>query len=178
MVRPAPDGFVLLPRAESLTYWPGRPPLPGRLDLFLPAWALDLEAGFLRQWSGDPGRIRVHALLGKTGPREAPEELIRRACLSAEQPIPYRAYIAGLEPGTKKTPDWEKAAREARVDLPRLERCLASGKGQALLAASQAIADSLSLAPDNPAALVGNRILARRVLPARLAALAEEEGSP
>lgn len=178
MVRPAPGGFLLQPRVESLTYWSKRPRLPGHLDLFLPAWALDLEAGFLRQWSGDPGRVRVHPLMGKTGPRDAPEELVRRACLSAEQPIPYRAYVAGLEPGAKGAAAWEMTAREAGVDLARLARCLSSGRGQALLATSQAIADSLLLAPDNPAALVGNRLLARRVLPARLATLAKEEGNP
>ncbi len=174
MVRPVPDGFVLLPRVESLTYWPGRPRRPGGLDLFLPVWALDLEAGFVRLWKGDPGLVRVHVLPGKSAPTELPGELARRVCLAAEQPAAYRTYV--LTQDTTRDAPWQTAARAAGVDLTRLQQCLASGRGQVWLAQSQAMADSLALTPDNPAALLGNRLLARRVLPARLAELALEEG--
>lgn len=173
MVRPVPDGLVLLPRVESLTYWPKRPRRPGRLDLFLPVWALDLEAGFVRLWKGDPGLMRVHVLPGNSAPTELPAELARRVCLAAEQPAAYRTFV--LTQDTAQTGAWQTTARAAGVDLARLEQCLAGHRGQAWLAQSRALADSLAVAPDNPAALLGNRLLARRVLPARLAELALEE---
>lgn len=175
MMRPVADAYLAHPRLISVTYWPQRPFLPGRLDLFVPLGAADLEEKFLRLWKGDPAQVGLHFLLGGIDPAAAPEELSRRACLAVEQPDRYLAYAAAR---VQARENWEEAARLAGIELTHLEDCVLSGQGQRYLAASQVLADSLALAPESPAALLENRLLVRRLRPTDLAALKPEGKEP
>jgi len=181
MVVSADDGYLLQPRIASSTFWRRRPPRPGRLDLFLPAWSLGLENEFLRLWPGDSSPLRVLHLLDGNAPDRVPEELVRRACLTDQQGPRYPVYAMTRNQALQarqRPDDWERAARIADVDLDALQRCVDSGRGRQLLAAAQALADSLDLDPGSAAALLENRILIRRAQARQIADIWPEGKTP
>ena len=121
-----------------------------------------------RLWPPDDSDIHLHYLLSSRDRSQVPEELARRACLALHQPRHYPAYVAARNRDLRAGPearDWRVAADTAGVDWQTLQTCVERGQGRDLVAAAQALADSLELAPETTAALVGNQVLLRRAQP-------------
>lgn len=178
MVLPVGDSFVVQPRLAGVSYWRQRNRQPDRLDLFLSPRAVELEDEFLRLFSGE--QVRVHYLLPGANPATAFTEFTRRACMMAEQPQRYPAYVATRTQRNRQDGDgnWEEAASAAGVDLTALQNCLDSGRGLRLLAAAQTLADSLDLRHESVSVLMENQILVRRTRPAQAATIWQEGKRP
>ena len=160
--------YLLRPRLASTSYWRERRARRGRLDVFVPGRALDIEEEMARLWPPDDSDIHLHYLLSSRDRSQVPEELARRACLALHQPRHYPAYVAARNRDLRAGPearDWRVAADTAGVDWQTLQTCVERGQGRDLVAAAQALADSLELAPETTAALVGNQVLLRRAQP-------------
>jgi|APSaa5957512622_1039677.scaffolds.fasta_scaffold28492_2 hypothetical protein len=184
MVAPVDSSYLVQARIAGISYWSERTPQPDGLDLFLPAWDLEMEREFLPLWSAERRPGRIHYLLGPLLASEhadwsdVPEEFDRRACLATEQTDRYPAFVTTLGATRPGTPNWKEVARTAGVDLPALEQCVASGRGRQLLRTAQVLADSLDLNPGTPSALLDNRILVRRARASQVAAIRLEGKNP
>ncbi len=85
LLQPRGGDYLLQPRLASVSFWPGRPRRPGRLDVFLPDQ--EAEAAILERWPrGNPG-LHLHRLAPDPGlaGRESREAAALADSLELEQ---------------------------------------------------------------------------------------------
>ena len=188
LLEPREDAFLLAPGVSDATYWYLRPPIPDRVDLFLPAarflarpdrGALDLEDRLVDLWR--EGRdVQVHFVGFPAGLLLSPaDELARRACVADVGFSSYRAYATARNAFLRqRSPDgsdedvanWRAALENARMDRGQLGDCLPRSLSR--LDRDSALADNLGVAAHSVSVLLGNRTLVRRIeLPEQLATL-------
>ncbi|MEW6755301.1 MAG: hypothetical protein AB1505_30610 [Candidatus Latescibacterota bacterium] len=184
MLTPRGDSFLVVPRIAQVTYWPDRQRRGGCVDLFVPAADPAPASRFLDGWkTGEGDTLQVHPLppAGQAGAaaNPPPEEWQRLACLGAQQPETYGAYLRARSRLRAQGEDaWEDWARAAAADPVALGQCVASGRGARLLEEARDTADSLELEGDTVSALLDNRLLVRRAQPLQLPTIALEGRRP
>jgi hypothetical protein len=175
MVRAVADGFVVIPGVAGTSYWPRRPPNPGRTELFLPLWPLPREAAFLAPWREPGPGVEIHHLVPQGslesdgGAGGSSDELRWRICTALERPEQYPAVAALVAQDPEG--DWETALGSVGSDTERIRQCIASGAARREGRASRTRADSLELAATDVSALIGNQLLLRRARAEHVATL-------
>ena len=162
--------FLINPRLSEVSYWPGRVPQSGRLEIFLAAADQWSEDDLLGVWPRAEG-LQLYYLPG-VAPADA-AEAVRRACVVAEQFGRFPDYAVA-----RRRWAWSEAAEIAGIDTVKLQRCSQGPLGAELTARGSEVAQTLGLGPERNAALLHNQILLRGGAPSGFINLWQEGKVP